>query len=1269
MREMNSCGLHPVIRRLAFASAILTAAPSLSADPTAGLAAGNVILLSGTNWWLRADPGGAGEQQGFFRAALGSPEWFPAQVPGNIQADVEAAHLLAPLWYGATDPQLYEVARKDWWYRTDFVVPASYAGKRLTLVFDGVDERCQVWLNGSKVGGNAGMFRRFEIDVSGVIQTGQTNYMAVWIARMPEELVPYLINSDGPGEKDPFGPYGFMTGVNKTRKRLKDLKTPGNFSYDWSFNVWTLGIWKDARLEITGPARIQWTRVETALTKDYANATVSATLEVESLADQQVQATFRVTGPGQGVAKKLEATLKQGRNLVSAELPVERPSLWWPNGHGAQPLYTLQAQLASIDGVVSDVRTARFGIRDIRWVHTEGAPVDFINRYQLVINGRAVRTIGTGLILPGVLPARVSEHNLQLLWQAKACGMNTLRINGGGGGPLFDGLWYNLADELGIMIQYEFPIGNSTEGRPETDGEFLKNLEVTCRSIIKESRNHPSIIEYDGGNEMEWDSSSKHPALLVMERVAREENDRLFRATSPDLGGKHAPWDFDILGGNTGYGGSYSHYNGVLQSTKNPLTETMSYSEFGTCSPSHEEVWRRDVPLASQWPLDSVDDPVLIRKNATRAVFSPEHWLVKKRIDAVFGSPDNLHDLIAAGQYLGADGLRYIYDELRRRGRRLANITSHCYSEPCPNLAGSYLVDYAGRTLMNYDFLRQALAPISLSLRIDDAFYTASQGVKTELFLVSDAPQPASGLRWKWLARDRRGAVFAHNEGMADIAPLEVKSLGMLALIPSEKVSAGLVFVELRLEAADGKLLTERLQIFADRDTAGPFAGLLRNRDVDDQATYGSVRGKANLAFVGNGAKPATASSSRPEPQHQAKGLNDGKYGFENSWIGETPRSWFQIDLGKAAVIGRFVLGRDRTGRFEDRAVDYLKIEASLDGQKWQPVFETNGLATLVGFGRGKSLHVEVSPVNARLVRATVDALTATNGLLACVDEFEVYEPAKKPPNALPRVQWGKTAHPVRRTTLEVKPSTPRFVNGQEVLELVVRNTGPMTALFCEPHPLLVYRTDLFIENNNCFIPPGESRMITIRASDRPRDGLSLAQTGWRISTWNADDIVLEPGEQTVLAVGRRDEMCREFGGYFEPGKAEAEEEVVCAGNRPDPARLPYLLKGAGAARFEFKCTRAQAGRAGRLRIHSADQSDKAPTVIQLSLNGRALENTLPKGLGIQRTDPAHLAFPATAEFVLTDSDLREGENLLRVSVKGDGWFTWDALDLVLVTN
>jgi len=264
-----------------------------------------------------------------------------------------------------------------------------------------------------------------------------------------------------------------------------------------------------------------------------------------------------------------------------------------------------------------------------------------------------------------------------------------------------------------------------------------------------------------------------------------------------------------------------------------------------------------------------------------------------------------------------------------------------------------------------------------------------------------------------------------------------------------------------------------------------------------------------------------------------------------------------------------------------------------------------------------------------------------------------------------PRAQGGKDAGSVRRTTLTVECSSQQVVNGQEVIELHVHNTGQMTALFVEPHPLLVYRTDLFIDNRNCFIPPGESRVITIRASDHLGDGLSLAQTGWLLSCWNADGVQIPPSDDVILSVGRQDEMCREFADYFKPNQAQPGRIILCQGNRPVPTDLPYILDSDSTVRFEFTSSSTQAARAVCLRIHTADQSAAVQTLVEVSMNGKTIERSLPQGLGIQRTDPAHLAFPATVEFDLPPSDLHHGKNVLVVHIKGDGWFTWDSLDLV----
>ena len=963
----------------------------------------------------------------------------------------------------------------------------------MTLVFNGVDYDCQVWLNGQKIGNNAGMFRRFTFDITDVVKVGETNRLYVQIERMPAELLPYIINSDGPDI--PYKKYWFLSGIELTRKTLKDLKTPGNFSFDWSTNVWALGIWKNVWIDFTGPARIEWVRVQSKLSDNFTKANVTASMEVNSLADTIVNADFSIKGNGVSVSKQIEIDLKKGKNLITADIPMDNPALWWPNGHGEQPLYVLHSELKSSDNKSIDARATNFGIRELKWVHTEGAPEDFVSRYQLLVNGRPIRTIGSGLILPSVFPGCGLSHKLDLLKRAKFAGMNTIRINGGGMAPGEDE-WYDMADSLGIMISYEYPICNIILSRCDSDlrdPEFLKNLEFTCRNLIKQTRNHPSIIEYVGGNEHGWAINTIHPALQVMEKAAAEENDRIFRATSPDAGATHSPWMFDIRS-------TYKHYNGIPKANGSPENnksgiECMRYDEFGSCSPAVEEVWYRDIPVNSQWPI-KYDDDILCHKNGVRAVFNENMWLNKADIDRDFGTPYNLPDYIRAGQYLGAEGLRYAFDANRRKGRRYGGITNHCFSEPWPNIAGSGMVDFDGRTYMNYDFVKQALATISLSLEFDSVLYSERNGIKAKLFVTSDAPAPVKGLRWNWIAYDYSHNVLAQRQGTSDINPIEVKELMPIELNPKGNAAKCPVFVEMSLNDADGKLLTERIQIFASASVEGPFKGLM-------------------------GFKSASSNNN----------------------------------------------------------------------------------------------------TDSELV--------------------------------------------VKRTTLQVRKLATEIEGEEETVELLVKNTGEMTALFCEPHPMLFYRTDLYIDNNNCFIPPGESRIISIHAPRKSDSGLSLDQTGWRISTWNADDVFVQPNE-VILSLGRTDKLCREFAGYFGFSGIKDTVKTECLGNHADAGNVWYKVSGSsGTANFTFDCSKAQTQSPTMLRIHTSDQSSETTTVVEININGKIFEKTLPKGLGIQSKDPSHLAFPATLEFDLDNSYLHQGKNQLSVRVKGNGWFTWDSLDWV----
>jgi hypothetical protein len=390
--------------------------------------------------------------------------------------------------------------------------------------------------------------------------------------------------------------------------------------------------------------------------------------------------------------------------------------------------------------------------------------------------------------------------------------------------------------------------------------------------------------------------------------------------------------------------------------------------------------------------------------------------------------------------------------------------------------------------------------------------------------------------------------------------------------------------------------------------------------------------------------------------------VNDGLYGNDHAWSD----GWFEYKLRGRQTIGRFKFGRDRTGLFSDRLADYIKIETSLDEETWQTVFEFDNLTKLPGFSASKTVEVQITPVIAQYLKVTLAPPDMPEGPFPCIDEFEAYAPAAQAPAKLPQVKMldaPEVWNPTRGTTLTVESLPTRIVDSQEVLELRLNNTGPMTALFCEPHPLIAYRTDLFIENNHCFIPPGESRVITIRAGVSPRDGLSLGQTGWRVSSWNADDQTVTPTNDVLLAVGRRDKMCREFLGYFEPGKDVQVNQTTLAGTFPDAFKLPYRLKRGDLARFEFSINRPSPQGASRLRIHTADQSKDVVLQLLATVNGKPFSQLLPTGLGIQATDPQHMAFPATAEFLIPPDALHAGKNIVEIEVKNEGWFTWDALD------
>ena len=188
------------------------------------------------------------------------------------------------------------------------------------------------------------------------------------------------------------------------------------------------------------------------------------------------------SGPVTGGAAALEAV-------------VTRPELWWPSGMGAQPLYTVTARLIGGKDETVDTATRRIGLRTVEVL----PPKDDL-AMRLAVNGTPVFAKGADWIPADNMPTRVTPEILRwYMTRAVECNFNFIRLWGGGyyeEDELFD-----LCDELGIMLQFEFKFANAAY--PDRDEKWMANLSAEIEEQTRRCLNHPSIVIWSGNNEIE----------------------------------------------------------------------------------------------------------------------------------------------------------------------------------------------------------------------------------------------------------------------------------------------------------------------------------------------------------------------------------------------------------------------------------------------------------------------------------------------------------------------------------------------------------------------------------------------------------------------------------------------------------------------------------------------------------------------------------------------------------------------------------------------
>src|SRR5882672_5656259 len=267
-----------------------------------------------------------------FREA-GKDKWYPASVPGCVHTDLLNSKLIEDPFYRDNENKLQWIGRTDWEYQTLFNVTAEMLERtNLELVFEGLDTYANVFLNDEPLISTDNMFRTWRADARRLARLG-ANTLRIRFRSPINEVLPIMAKMD----------YELPAGNDQGEKTSPHTrKAPYQYGWDWGPRFVTSGIWRPVFLEAWDDARVADLHIQTrGIRADVANVTA----EVEVVAAARTGATIVINNLTNKTVTARRFVLTPGTNRVAIDIIIPHPSLWWPNGLGAHPLYTFKARL------------------------------------------------------------------------------------------------------------------------------------------------------------------------------------------------------------------------------------------------------------------------------------------------------------------------------------------------------------------------------------------------------------------------------------------------------------------------------------------------------------------------------------------------------------------------------------------------------------------------------------------------------------------------------------------------------------------------------------------------------------------------------------------------------------------------------------------------------------------------------------------------------------------------------------------------------------
>ncbi len=613
-----------------------TGGPVAFAHPIARSGRNRRMDLAGGAWRLQRESLVSASGETISSAGFQPGDWLIATVPGTVLVSYLNSGAIPDPNFADNQLAISEsFFYSDFWYRDEFTVPLPRTKRRMHLHFDGINWKAEVFLNGHVLGLIEGAFCRGTFDVTDILIPGKKNVLAV---RILKNSAPGFATEQTRYSPDANG--GELGADNPTFH--------ASVGWDWipTIRGRNTGIWGNVYLRESGAVTIE-------------DPFVSATLPLPdtSSADIRLAVTLR-NSDSMGVSGILRGSfgtisLEQPVRLAGLEtktvlfnslthpaLHIKSPRLWWPNGYGAQNLYSVKLEFLVSDGETSDVRSIKTGIRQMSYSEQGGA-------LKIWINGRRFIARGGNWGFPeSMLRYRSREYDIAVRYHR---GMNfTMIRNWVGQTP--DDAFFEACDRHGIMVWQDFWLANPFDGPDPNDaGLFMRN----AGDFVRRIRNHPSLALYVGRNE------GNPPAAI---------DSALRTLLSLDHQGVHyiSNSAFGVVSG----GGPYRRMP-VRFYFERRSTDKL-HSEMGMPALVSYESLRRMLPDSALWPQNALwglhDFTLEGAQNGNS---------FNMAVEETFGKVDSLRAWLSCAQWINYQGYRGMFEAQSRNRMGLLLWMSH----------------------------------------------------------------------------------------------------------------------------------------------------------------------------------------------------------------------------------------------------------------------------------------------------------------------------------------------------------------------------------------------------------------------------------------------------------------------------------------------------------------------------------------------------------------------------------------------------------------